>query len=211
MFVAAVLRREGQILLALRSSTNGPRLEWSLPGGLTRPGELLLETLIRGLREETGIEAVRVGDLVYVGQSHHPSEVASSSGEAMGERTTLFVFDVLAWTGELKQPNLDEPGYEARFWSRSEAIAQLEGHSSRAMREPLPAYLRGEAQDRVWLYRADIDGHEALTWPRRDVTPEVNERMKRARAVLALGCIVLLILVLIIVIIGIITLARPFA
>jgi hypothetical protein len=78
------------------------------------------------------------------------------------------------------------------------------------MSEPLLAYLRGEERERVWLYRRADDGQDHLEWPGREPAPEISEQMRRARAFVVLGCMVILAVLVIIVIIGLITLARPF-
>ena len=122
----------------------------------------------------------------------------------------VFVFAVAEWKGELDHSGAHTSTREARFWSRSEAIDRLERLPARAMREPILAYLRDNNTDRVWLYRYENEGDDRLVWPAREPAPEVSEQMRRARAIVALGCIVILTILVIIVIIGIITLARPF-
>ena len=155
---------------------------------------------------------MRVGDLILVSQLDLPPDHISSGRRPLpsGERTTAFVFEVSEWKGELPRPDQDGFGREARFWSRTEAIDHLERFSSRAMSEPIVAYLRDASMDDVWLYRSDAEGLESPVWPVREPLPEVNEQMRRARAFIALGCIVILAILIIIVIIGLITLARPF-
>jgi ADP-ribose pyrophosphatase YjhB (NUDIX family) len=213
LIVAALLRKEGQILLVEQDGPGDHPREWALPTGVAESSELLLECLQRTVREETGFEVVRVGDLISLSQSHHPSNPASSSQtKAQPEdRATAFVFEVAEWQGEIHLADPDGSMREVRFWPRSEAIDHLEGLSSRARRESIVAYLRDGKGDRVWLYRHDAEGHDTLVWPTSGPAPEVNEQMRRARAFVALGCIVILAILVIIVIIGVITLARPFA
>jgi 8-oxo-dGTP diphosphatase len=52
---AAVLDSQEQVLLVRH--TYG-KLNWELPGGASEPGESIIETALRELREETGLEAV---------------------------------------------------------------------------------------------------------------------------------------------------------
>jgi 8-oxo-dGTP diphosphatase len=50
---AAIIRDEGgRVLLIRRGDGRG----WSLPGGLLEPGERLSESIVREVREETGLE-----------------------------------------------------------------------------------------------------------------------------------------------------------
>jgi ADP-ribose pyrophosphatase YjhB (NUDIX family) len=213
LIVAALLRTAGQMLLVTRQDPGDLQSEWTVPTGVAAPGELLLECLQRMVREETGLEVVRIGDLIMVSQSHLPPEHASPSQlpAQSGDRATAFVFEVTEWKGELLAPHLDGLGREARFWSRREAIDHLEGLSSRVMSEPIVAYLRDAKVDDVWLYRHDAEGNDNLVWPVQEPSPEANEQLRRARAFVALGCVVILAILIIIVIIGLITLARPFA
>ncbi len=51
---AAIFDGEGNVLLV--HHTYGP-LNWELPGGASEPGESIVDTALRELREETGLEA----------------------------------------------------------------------------------------------------------------------------------------------------------
>ena len=212
LIVAALLRREGELLLVRQQGPGDLRAAWTLPGGVAEPHELLIESLVRTVREATGIEIVRVGDLIHVAQMHNPTEHVWPTGELppAGGRATTFVFEVAEWKGEPHSTDRDESGREVRFWPRNESIRLLEDHPSRVVSEPILTYLRGEERDRVWLYRRGDDAQDHLEWPSREATPEISEQMKRARALLVLGCLVILAVLIIIVIIGLITLARPF-
>jgi len=62
----AVLIHEGKILVTRNRTPGDHRPDWHIfPGGGQHPGETLDQTLVREVREETGIE-VRAGRLLWV-------------------------------------------------------------------------------------------------------------------------------------------------
>lgn len=62
--VAAVVVRDGQILVCQRRDKGAFPLKWEFPGGKVQPGETLERALVRELREELGVEA-RIGRLLH--------------------------------------------------------------------------------------------------------------------------------------------------
>jgi mutator protein MutT len=54
---AALIQKDGKILLALRKAGKHMGPKWELPGGKVDPGEDPRETLHRELKEELGVEA----------------------------------------------------------------------------------------------------------------------------------------------------------
>lgn len=57
--VAAILEREGRILICQRTAQQSHPLKWEFPGGKVEPGESPAEALTRELEEELGITAAR--------------------------------------------------------------------------------------------------------------------------------------------------------
>jgi 8-oxo-dGTP diphosphatase len=55
--VAAVIERDGRILIGQRPAGKSHPLEWEFPGGKVEAGESLRDALARELREELQIEA----------------------------------------------------------------------------------------------------------------------------------------------------------
>ena len=123
---------------------------------MVEPGERLTEALIREVREETGLELIDPGPLLYAVH-------AARDHSAEGHQTLAFVFAVAEWRGELRVADPDNLILGARFLQRAEAIEKLEGLPWPTMREPIAAYLRGEAgRGAVWQYRKQPDGADEL-------------------------------------------------
>lgn len=61
--VAAVIERDGKILIAQRKCTGRHPLKWEFPGGKVEPGEEPRAALARELREELDIDA-EIGELM---------------------------------------------------------------------------------------------------------------------------------------------------
>ena len=92
--VAAVIERNGQILIGQRKPRGRHGLKWEFPGGKVEPGEGSRDALVRELREELGIEA-RIGD-----------EIERYDFSYSADRVTrLIFFQVAEFTGE--PANLD--------------------------------------------------------------------------------------------------------
>jgi ADP-ribose pyrophosphatase YjhB (NUDIX family) len=163
--VAGVLRRGDEIVLVQQQGPGDPDPFWAIPGGTVEGNELLIDALIREVWEETGLAVLDSGPLAYVAQMHNPVRAVLSPGEIPGpeEVATTFVFDVSAWTGEIGGADPDGLVMHAQFVAIAEAIARLEQSPFRIMREPIVAYLRGQAAPgSVWLYRRRAGGDELV-------------------------------------------------
>src|SRR5438132_12578717 len=57
LVVAAVIEREGRILIGQRRSSDSHPLKWEFPGGKVEPSETAEQALLRELRVELAIEA----------------------------------------------------------------------------------------------------------------------------------------------------------
>ena len=94
----------GQIVLAFRRDTQ----EWSIPGGMVDWGEIIIETLNRELKEETGLDVVNIKSLngVYSCPKRDPrihSIAISITAEVSGDiniEDTLEITNVKAFNIE---------------------------------------------------------------------------------------------------------------
>lgn len=71
--VAAIIRRDGRILICRRSAHQAHALKWEFPGGKVEAGESPPEALGRELREELAIRA-RIGDEVERYEYRYPGK-----------------------------------------------------------------------------------------------------------------------------------------
>jgi 8-oxo-dGTP diphosphatase len=154
LIVAALLHREGSILMVEQQGPGDPFPSWALPGGAAAPGERLEAALKREVFEETGLEVIEIGDLQYL------VEVAET---AAGRRTLAFVFAVEGWRGQLQPADPDGLIIQARFVPPDEAIQLARTLPWRSMREPLIACLSGQAgPGTFWSYLTVPDGREGI-------------------------------------------------
>jgi 8-oxo-dGTP diphosphatase len=88
LVVAAVIERNGLVLIGQRRSEDRHPLKWEFPGGKVEDGEMPPEALRRELREELAIEA-EIGPEITRYEYQYP-----------GRSPVLLIFySVEAWTG----------------------------------------------------------------------------------------------------------------
>ncbi len=148
--VAAVARRGDEVLLVRQQGPDDVEPNWSLPGGVVEPGELLDQALARELREETGLVATGIRRLLLVTQSvvEHP---------VWAGLWTAYTFEVEV-AGEPRCEDPDGLVHEARWVPVPDAIDWLGQLKPPPMREPIVAYLRDPATTPgVWLWHAGAD------------------------------------------------------
>ncbi len=165
LIAAAIIRRGSEIVLVEQRGPNDLASSWALPAGVAEPGELLTEALVREVREETGLDVLDPGKLIYVAQldNPHPQQIHENAGPGSGYLATTFVFEVSNWAGTLHTVDPDGFVLEAQFTPTADAIDKLETHPFRVMHEPIVAYLRGQVgSGAMWFYRRQSDGQDVL-------------------------------------------------
>lgn len=108
--VAAVIERDGLILIGQRKPRGRHALKWEFPGGKVEPGETPQAALARELREELGIEA-QIGDEIETYDFRYVT----------GAVTRLMFFRVTEFAGE--PANLD---FQQITWSQREHLPQYD-------------------------------------------------------------------------------------
>jgi 8-oxo-dGTP diphosphatase len=104
--VAAVVMRDGKILIGQRKRSGRHPLKWEFPGGKVEPGEHPRAALARELREELDVEAV-------IGDEMDSYDVSYGDGF----RLRLHFYRVTQFQGE--PHNLD---FEQIVWERPERL-----------------------------------------------------------------------------------------
>jgi 8-oxo-dGTP diphosphatase len=139
--------RDGAVLLVASSYASHAQPLWNLPGGRQQEGELLEETVVREVLEETGLAAT-VLRLAYISESY--------------DRETHFLSTVfeIETSGKLLPPRPGDHVVEAAWWRVDELRLRLEVP---VVREPLLAYLRSGAQ-----YFGVHDAGITIRWPQEE-------------------------------------------
>jgi ADP-ribose pyrophosphatase YjhB (NUDIX family) len=139
--------RGGRVLLVASRYENHVLPLWNLPGGRQRPGELLAETAIREIREETGLRA-RIVELAYVSESYD------------GDTHYINAAFRVEVEGVLRVPTDGDHVTDAAWVPIGDLAARI---AVGVVREPLVAYLRGVMPQRYVGYE---DAGVTIRWPR---------------------------------------------
>lgn len=98
--VAAVIRREGKILIGQRRKSDSHGLKWEFPGGKVEKGETPAAALQRELEEELGIQA-RIGPEIARHVHEYPRraiiQLAFFSVTEFGGEPQSLAFERIAW------------------------------------------------------------------------------------------------------------------
>ncbi|HWP86090.1 MAG TPA: (deoxy)nucleoside triphosphate pyrophosphohydrolase [Terriglobia bacterium] len=108
--VAALLWKEGRLLICQRSRNAAFPGQWEFPGGKREASETPAEALVRELAEELGIRA-RIGRRLDRIEHHYPE----------GPRVHLLLYEVLGYDGEVANRV-----FEQIRWVLPEELAQFD-------------------------------------------------------------------------------------
>lgn len=100
---AAVIERDGRILIGQRERGSKHSLKWEFPGGKLEPGETPRAALLRELREELAIQAV-IGEELDFYDFQYPGAPVMR----------LFFFHVTEFSGEPQNLNFEQIVWERR-------------------------------------------------------------------------------------------------
>ena len=108
--VAAVIERDGRILVGQRRKSDSHGLKWEFPGGKVERGETANAALARELEEELGIQA-RIGPEIVRYSHEYPKRatillIFFSVSEFSGEPQSL-AFERIAWATPEELPTYD--------------------------------------------------------------------------------------------------------
>jgi 8-oxo-dGTP diphosphatase len=118
---AAILERDGRILVGQRQPTQSHPLKWEFPGGKVEPGETPAEALTRELEEELDIrdaECTEIARYPYTYPGKKPIEliffrVTDYCGEPRNR-----IFHELRWAARAELPGLDFVEGDTEFLRR---------------------------------------------------------------------------------------------
>ncbi|MFQ6396653.1 NUDIX domain-containing protein [Nocardia sp. KC 131] len=113
LVVGAVVQNEGKVLLLQRPIDDFMGGIWELPSGKVDPGETVGHTLIREVKEETGLDIAKVRD--YLGEFDYQSGSGRKSRQfnftvdvVDPEPVELTEHDAYTWTSLTEEPPVTE-------------------------------------------------------------------------------------------------------
>lgn len=105
---AVVVDDQGRVLLHRRRDNN----LWSVPGGAMEPGESISQTVVREVKEETGLDVKPRRIIGVYSNPHHV--VAYDDGEVRQQFSVCFACDLVGGTLEAENDESLEVGFFTR-------------------------------------------------------------------------------------------------
>ena len=123
--------RSDGVLLVENLRRNGD-LDWTTPGGVIDPGEEVVAGLTREVREETGLEVLRWGEMLYGITAEAPD---------LGWRLRVEVHRAVEVTGELRVGDDPDGIVVGAEWADRSRCVECLGASHPWVREPLMEWM----------------------------------------------------------------------
>ena len=108
--VAAVIERDGQVLIGQRPAGKRHSLKWEFPGGKVEPGEAPEDALRRELQEELGIQAViggQIADYEYTYPAREPIRLIFFAVREFTGTVENLAFEQVRWETRERLPTYD--------------------------------------------------------------------------------------------------------
>jgi 8-oxo-dGTP diphosphatase len=108
--VAAVVERDGRVLIGRRRPAQSHPLQWEFPGGKVEPGESLAQALERELEEELGIREAAGEEIAryeYTYPGKQPIRLIFFRVDSFDGEPRNLIFDDLRWEPRASLPNFD--------------------------------------------------------------------------------------------------------
>lgn len=104
---AAIIRKEGKILIAQRARDDECPLMWEFPGGKIEPGETAEECVVREIREELELDIAVLGVYARVRYGLNGREIPITffNAEITGGEMRLCVHEDARWIKNSEIPN----------------------------------------------------------------------------------------------------------
>ena len=108
--VAAIIERNGTVLVGQRTARQSHPLKWEFPGGKVEPGETPEQALARELEEELGIRAAVCDQITryqYTYPGKHPIELIFLRVRHFEGEPVNLIFHALRWHPKTALSELD--------------------------------------------------------------------------------------------------------
>jgi 8-oxo-dGTP diphosphatase len=109
LVVAALIRRDGCVLMSRRRADQAMPLLWEFPGGKVEPGEHPEAALAREVREELGCELAvgRIHEVVFHAYPEFDLTMLVYAGEIVGGEPRAVEVAEIAWVEATRLPALE--------------------------------------------------------------------------------------------------------
>ncbi|MDE3165917.1 MAG: (deoxy)nucleoside triphosphate pyrophosphohydrolase [Acidobacteriota bacterium] len=108
--VAAILERDGQILIGQRTPRQSHPLKWEFPGGKVEPGETPEQATVRELEEELAIQVRGLTEITryqFAYPGRNPIELVFFRITAWDREPSNVIFHNLEWAARADLPRYD--------------------------------------------------------------------------------------------------------